>query len=107
LFDIRYFPANTNGEYRTRNHEHRSEEMRISFNLLPNIGQECHVASAFDGVFDRSLEGGAGAAPLFAVQFALAGAELFETLHVFVIYIGRPRAALFGAKPATIFSPPP
>ena len=74
---------------------------------LPDIGHQRHEASPLDGVFDRPLEGGAGTAPLFAIQLALARAKLLETLHVFVIHIGRPWAAFLGAEPAAIFPSSP
>ena len=75
--------------------------------LLPNIRHQGHEAGALDGIFDSALEGSAGAAPLLAVQLALAGAELLEPLDILVIHVGRPRAALFGAEPTPIFSSPP
>jgi hypothetical protein len=80
--------------------------LRIS-DLLSDVGHQSHEAGSLDGVFDRALESRAGAAPFLAVQLALAGAELFETLHVLVIDIGRPRAAFFGAEPAAVFPSAP
>jgi hypothetical protein len=74
---------------------------------LPDIGHQSHEASPLDGVFHRSLEGGASAAPLFAIQLALARAELLEALHVFVIHVRRPRAAFLGAEPTAIFPSSP
>jgi len=74
---------------------------------LPDIGHQGHEAGTLDGVFDRSLEGSAGATPLLAVQLALAGAQLLETLHVFVIHISRPGAAFLSAEPTAIFSSSP
>jgi hypothetical protein len=76
-------------------------------NLFTDVGHQGHEAGPLNGVFDCSLECGAGAAPLLAVQLALAGAELFETLHVFVIHVSRSRAAFFGAEPAAVFPSSP
>ena len=74
---------------------------------LPDIRHQRHEAGPLDGVFHCSLEGGAGAAPLFAIQLALARAQLLETLHVLIIDVGRPRAAFLSAEPAAIFPPSP
>ena len=74
---------------------------------LPDIRHQRHETGPLDGVFDRSLEGSAGAAPLLAVQFALARAKLLETLHVFIVHVGRPRAAFLGAEPTAIFPSSP
>src|SRR5262249_37662915 len=72
--------------------------------LFADVRHEGHEASAFDGVLDGALEGGAIAAALAAEQFALAGAELLERLHVLVIHECRPRAALLRAEPAAILA---
>ena len=78
--------------------------LRIS-DLFSNIRQERHKAGAFDGVLDGALKGGAGTASLPAIQLALARAQLFQPLDVFVIDIGRPGTAFFGAKSTAIFPP--
>src|SRR5436190_140506 len=72
--------------------------------LLAHVGQQRHEAGAFDGVLDGALERGAIAAALAAEQLALAGAKLFEALHVLVIHEDGAWAALLGAKPAAILS---
>src|SRR5579871_4705031 len=74
--------------------------------LLADVGHQRHEAGAFDGILDGALKGGAVAAAFAAEQFALAGAELFERLHVLVINERRPRASFFGAEPAAILSAP-
>ena len=80
--------------------------LRIS-DLFSDIRQERHEAGAFDGVLDGALECGTRAAPLPAIQLALAGAQFLQPLHVLVIHIGRPGTALLRAKSTTIFTPSP
>src|SRR5206468_8631157 len=71
-----------------------------------DVGHQRHEAGALDGVLDGPLEGGAVAAPLAAEQLALAGAELFQGLHILVIHKSRPWAALLGAEAAAILPAP-
>jgi hypothetical protein len=75
--------------------------------LFSDIRQERHKAGAFDGVLDGALERGARAAPLSAIQLALAGAQFLEPLHVLVIDVGRPGTTFFCAKPTSILAPSP
>ena len=71
------------------------------------LREQGHEARPFDGVLDSTLKGSAVAAAFAAEEFALAGAELLQGLHVFVIHERRPRTAFFGAEPAAIFPAPP
>src|SRR5579872_5222820 len=75
--------------------------------LLADVGQQSHEAGPLDGVLDGALEGGAVAGALAAEHLALAGAELLQGRHVFVIDEGRPRTTLFGAEPAAVLATPP
>ena len=74
--------------------------------LLADVGQQGHEAGALDGVLDGALEGGAVAAPLPRKHLALAGAELFERLHILVVDERRPRTPFLGAETTAIFPSP-
>jgi hypothetical protein len=79
---------------------------RVSL-LFSRIGQQGHIAGPFDRVLDGALKGGTGAGALPAIEFALRGAKFLEALHVFKIHVCRPRATLFGTKPAPVLSTSP
>lgn len=72
--------------------------------LFADVWQQRHEPSPLQCRGDRSLERGTIAGSLAAVELALARAEFLETLHVFEIDKSRPRAAVFGAKPAAILA---
>jgi hypothetical protein len=78
----------------------------VSRELFADIRQQGHVPGSLDGILDGALESRAVAAALTAKELSLAGAHFLETGHVFVIDKSRPRAPLFGAEPAAIFSTP-
>jgi len=68
------------------------------------IRHEPQETGPLDRRADRPLEGRAGSTALPAEEFALAGAELLQALHVLVVNEHRAGAAFFGAKATTVFA---
>src|SRR3954469_5640963 len=79
---------------------------RLTASSLADVRQQGHEPGPLQGGGDGPLEGGAIAGPLAAEQLALAGAQLLEPLHVFVVDERRPRAALFRAEAAAVLAAP-
>src|SRR5258707_11377673 len=69
---------------------------------LADVWHQGHEAGALDGVLDGALERGAVAAALAAEDLTLAGAELFQCLHVLVIDERGARATLFRTETAAV-----
>jgi hypothetical protein len=98
--------AKIRGQDRRCNVYHGTLLRRLWLNSasLSDIRQKRHEAGTLDGILDSALKGGTIATALAAKQLALAGAELLETLHVFVIDESGPRAPFLGTEPAAILA---
>ena len=95
---------------RQRTNEHFCRHRRLAgqersvgngSDLFTHVRQQRHEPSALESGGDSALEGRTIARPFAAIELALAGGQLLETLDILVIDKRRPRTAFLRAIPTT------